>query len=713
MKILNQPTDFSSRVVLSSQPIAITLFISLLPLLLMKFAGVDFGNANDKPETGAFIHTLLEQSAFVVALMTVSLALIHYEIRKDITTPIIAAALFSSGCMDEFHILSSGNFIEGNATGNNLVPLTWSLGRIFHASILILGATIFLIVPIKKLNQGSFWIVISTLFITVSGALLVYWTTTSTTLPATQFQDNLIRRPYDLIPAILCLIAALFIYPKFTKQYPSIFSLTLFLSLIPAFILECHMAFGSIHLYDSHFNIAHLLKLLTYLLPFSGLLYDYIYTHRRLINVNQTLKRSKKSLTQQKNTLRNFNTSLENRVKERTSKLSKALTDLKKTSQFKSEFLAKMSHEIRTPMNGVIGLTELLQDTHLSSHQQVLVSTIKQSGKSLLTIINDILDYSKLESGKVILDRKPTKIRDFIQSVEKLFTHSPRYDSANFFVSVDANVPSCLLLDTGRLQQILSNLLSNAFKFTKEGEICLKVSKKELTDNICTLVFTITDSGIGMNREQLHNIFQPFVQADSSTTRLYGGTGLGLTISKQLAEAFDGTINASSRQGEGSKFSVIIRAELCAPPIATVVNTESNQNFENYSVLVAEDNTVNQMVIRGLLAKIGISPHIVNNGQEAVDTILDPNNNFSIVFMDCEMPVMDGVTATQSIRKWENENNIKKIPIYALTANVLREQIDSYIASGMDGHIPKPVNLTAICKALNTVEDIKEISSQP
>ena len=392
---------------------------------------------------------------------------------------------------------------------------------------------------------------------------------------------------------------------------------------------------------------------------------------------------------------------LEQEVQERTKELNETLDELTKTNyelnetksslietqKFRDQFMANMSHEIRTPMNAIVGLTNLLVKSELNEQQAKYLEVIKKSGENLLVIINDILDLSKIEAGKMELEKHPFALRSTLETVKVIL--NVKAEEKGIFLNelLDKQLPAYVMGDETRFTQVITNLVGNAIKFTEKGGVTLKADVIESTAHQSKIKFSVIDTGIGIPQDKLAKIFESFSQASDDTTRKFGGTGLGLTISKQLVELHGSSLEVSSVPDVGSTFYFTVDFEIAATPV-NVQQTEASNGIDvtNKTILLVEDNLFNQMVAVDSIKEIFpiIEIDVADNGTTALSMVKE--KVYSMVFMDIQLPDMDGFQITREIRKM----GFDKLRICAMTASVLKEHVDACYAAGMDDYMMKP-----------------------
>ncbi len=396
----------------------------------------------------------------------------------------------------------------------------------------------------------------------------------------------------------------------------------------------------------------------------------------------QLLERKSLELYESNQRLQAQAAKLEIAVQERTRALEDAAARMQEALRTKGEFLAVVSHEIRTPMNGVLGMAQLLQMTDLTEEQQRYVETIQTSGETLLTIINDILDVSKLDAGSVRLDSRPVELRAVVKEVVDLLSTQAQKKSLYLDMEIGADVPAWIRGDATRLKQILTNLVGNALKFTHAGGVRIGMSTLQQGQ---VLQCQVQDTGIGIPPDKVDRLFEKFSQIDSSITRRYGGTGLGLVICKRLVEGMGGQIRATSKQREGSTFTFVIPLVPADEPGKQAKAAQTALKATNLKILLVEDNAVNQMLALGMLQKLGLNADLATDGAEAAERVRD--TSYDLILMDMQMPRMDGLTATRAIRSMPD---IRQPRIVALTANAMESDRDACLAAGMDDFLSKP-----------------------
>ncbi|XGC80005.1 ATP-binding protein [Bdellovibrio bacteriovorus] len=433
-------------------------------------------------------------------------------------------------------------------------------------------------------------------------------------------------------------------------------------------------------------SLSHGISINTSILLFTTLFFTYLICSLLLVIANRIL-------------------SIEDAVKEKTTHLNEVNRQLQKASQAKSEFLANMSHEIRTPLNVLVGMTDLLEDTKIDAEQKHYIDIAKKAGNNLLSIINDILDISKIEAGLISLEKTEIDLPELISDLSAMFKLKAQEKGLELKVEVASEVNNIYEGDPTRIRQILTNLLSNALKFTSKGEITLTVTGNDNIHRPGNILFQVMDTGIGVPQDKLAQLFQPFTQADSTITRKFGGTGLGLSICKRLTQMMNGDIQVDSTEGQGSTFSFTLTLthirpiESSLPSYAVEVPTVQPATDFSLKILIVDDVEDNRVLLKAYLKNSSHEIYEAENGIQALQ--LAKENTFDIILMDMQMPIMDGFTATQEIRRWEKLHEKPPVNIWALTAYALKNEIQKSMEAGCDLHLIKPIRRNDLINHIN------------
>ncbi len=478
--------------------------------------------------SGAFTHTVLEWSAFCTAIFTVILAFSHYRMTGDVTTPIIGMALFCSGCMDAFHTLAADRLIEAVADNHDLIPFTWAISRVFNAIIMIFGVGVLLSSHDRNWKADTKLIALISMLFGLFSYGIIHYCANSTNLPQTMYPDAILTRPWDVAPLILFLFAGLYVYPKFYRKYPSLFAHALLISVIPEIALEFHMAFGSTSLFDNHFNIAHFLKVIAYLVPFIGLVLGYIKTYKEEQTLVAILASNSKELTQQNLLIQTMN------------------DDLQRSNHELEQFAYVASHDLQEPLRMVASYTQLLEKKYkgqLDDDADEFIGYAVDGAKRMQQLVQDLLLYSRV--GTTQKEKTDVDCNQVLETAKSQLLMSIEEADA----SITQDTLPVIRGDAVQLTQLFQNLLGNALKYRSDLPVIIHFSVKRNNDE---WIFAVEDNGVGFEEKFKERVFVIFQRLH--TKESFQGTGIGLAICKKIVTQLNGKIWVESEPGKGSTF---------------------------------------------------------------------------------------------------------------------------------------------------------------
>ncbi len=658
------------------------------------------------------LHLMVGTAGMAVGMCVLLMAWIHYQNEGECSVMVLGLAIACAATMDLVHLAGAGELLPLGAPWEGFLWSTWCLSRLLFALLLVGGIYATGVNPTEPLQRrfSALVVLMITVIVSLISAAGVYGISQHPWLTGNLTTVRSWTSATDLITTGVFLLGAIWVFPRYWHSRPSPLAMMLWISVLPHVASDLYLWLGSKTVLDATFHAAGAMKLLGYALPGLGLVMEHIGQLRREQEVREELQYyaaelevTRITLEEQTYLLHEHRLQLERQnhaLQEQATKLEESQRAAEAASQSKSEFLANTSHEIRTPLTAIIGYSEVLLDRLQDPENRRAVETIRRNGEFLLALINDILDLSKIEAGRLEVERIECYPVQLLQEVVELMR--PRADSRNLKLQVElaTPIPQRITTDPTRLRQVLVNLVGNAIKFTEIGSVTIRAALIREEGQEPLLEFRVIDTGIGIPKKKLDSIFQPFSQADTSVTRKFGGTGLGLTISRRLTRMLGGDLTVESTPGKGSTFIVRVktgpldgvplvdRLESTAGTGQRAAEGDQKVDLRGARILVAEDGPDNQRLITFLLRKAGAEVDLAENGQKAVEMVQaaqEKGQPYDLVLMDVQMPIMDGYTATGKLRELGFQG-----PVIALTAHAMKGELQKAKQAGCNDHLAKP-----------------------